>query len=68
MVLAGSPGMYSARVSPSADPLASEFDGLTWMQVARRRRSIEHRNSRLYAKAGEIWGTAKRLKPNRDIK
>ena len=35
IVLAGSPGMHSARVSGvNEDPLASGFDGLTWMQVS----------------------------------
>merc|ERR1712038_514881 len=73
MALAGVPGNFSGRPSssagdPSEDPLASGFDGLTWMQVAKKRRSLEKRMSRKYAKAQEIWGTSKLLKSNRDIR
>ena len=69
LVIAGSNGLHSARMSaggdPREDPLAAGFDGLAWHAS---RRSVERRKSRLYAKAGLIWGTSKILKANRKIK
>merc|ERR1712039_475874 len=55
----------SAGGDPREDPLAAGFDGLAWHAS---RRSVERRKSRLYAKAGLIWGTSKILKANRKIK